>query len=109
LVIPPNDPTATPDFMPLMDLIVSTIHAADWEANGGTEGNIQAYEGNGVAALAVSHNEEVLEEVEWLLANLRNARSKTLQEVQAKRPLVPAGGPSTSPYTSRRFQGGCVF
>lgn len=90
LVVAPNDPTASqPDFDSLMEMITTVIRQSDWAENGGTTGQIRSFQGPGVLALLIQHEERGHEEIEQLLKTLRAAKLQAIYEAQAQQPLKP--------------------
>jgi hypothetical protein len=90
LVVAANDPTASqPDFDSLINVITSNVRQSDWAENGGTIGVISTFNGPGVLALVIQHDERGHVETERLLKSLRAARVQVIFDVQAKQPLQP--------------------
>ena len=61
------------DFDSLTDVITATIQPTSWDCVGGP-GSIAPFEAAGIIAIVFSQTQEVHEEVEALLADIRNAR-----------------------------------
>lgn len=89
LTLLPNDPSMQPRFDVLKGLIQGTVAPDSWRDNGGTQGEIQGYEGPGLAVLVITQTEKVHELIERVLAELRAAKLSTLFEMQKKRPPPP--------------------
>ncbi len=70
-----DQPDESVEFEPLLDLIVSTIEPATWEAAGG-RGSIAAYQAAGIRAIVISQTWDYLEEIKNLLVQLRRMRHK---------------------------------
>jgi hypothetical protein len=90
LVVAPNDPTASqPDFDSLIELLTSCIRQNDWADNGGTIGMVKQFQGPGVIAIFVTHDDRGHEEVEQMLKSLRAAKVQAIYDAQAMQPLKP--------------------
>ena len=96
LVVAPNDPDGRPNYDSLTELIMSTILPESWREAGGTQGEIKAFDGPGVMALIVTQTEDVHEQVEALLTDLREAKVPGLAELQSRRPKPPPEQPFMS-------------
>jgi hypothetical protein len=101
LALLPNDPSLQPRFEALKGLIQATIAPESWRDNGGTQGEIHGYEGPGLAVLVVSQTDDVHEQIERLLAELRVAKLPALFEMQKKRPPPPPVPMGTVPVVPR--------
>lgn len=88
LVLRPNDPTARPDFISLIELITSTILVETWRDAGGMVGSIQGRDIPGAIVLVVTHNDEGHDQVENLLALFRAAKVPAVYELQKHRERV---------------------
>lgn len=96
LVVAPNDPDGRPDYYALIDLITATIEPESWREAGGTQGEVKSFDGPGVMALVVTQTEEIHEQIEALLADLREAKVPGLAELQSRRPKPPPQQPFMS-------------
>lgn len=85
LVVWPDDPTRRPDFVPLIELISSTIQVDLWRESAGTIGEFKSFEGPGIMTLIVTHTEGVHEQIEQLLADFRAAKTPAVLELQKRR------------------------
>lgn len=92
----PNDPSLQFRFDGLRDLIQAMIAPDSWREHGGTQGEIRGFEGPGLAVLVIMQTDEVHEQIESLLTDLRAAKLPTLLEMQKKRPPPPPV-PSATP------------
>lgn len=93
LVLRPNDPTARPDFISLIELITSTILVETWRDAGGMVGSIQGRDIPGAIVLVVTHNDDGHDQVENLLALLRAAKIPGLYELQYQRERTAPDAP----------------
>lgn len=74
LVVPADDPDQA-DFESLIDLITVCIQPTTWDCVGGP-GSIAPFQAAGITAIVFSQTQEVHEEVETLLADIRKARQE---------------------------------
>ncbi len=93
-----------PDFVRLIDVIKTSVRPVSWNDVGGL-GTIAPFGGAGSAAIVVSQTEEVCEQIELLLSDLREMRNAHASQKpsDASQPKPTTPGTPQSPAKAVRF------